>query len=72
MFPTCVLNPKSRILTILKLFNMKYTRDPLIIVLILSLTKYKEQVLQISFDPNPVWGPLQHIIVGYSNIFFKL
>ena len=51
---------------------MKYTRDPLIIVLILSLTKYKEQILQISFDPNPVWGPLQHIIVGYSNIFFKL
>ena len=52
MSPTGVLYQNSKILIILNLFHMKYTRDPLIFVLFLSLVTYKEYILQISFGRN--------------------
>ena len=65
MFPTGALHQKSKTCTIVKLFNSKYTWEPLIFALFLSLPRYKECILQVSFGHNPGQGSLWPIIVWY-------
>ena len=70
----CTLCQKSKIFTILKSFNKKYTRDPLVFVLLLSLATCKEHILSFSFCHNLGWGlSLKHFFQALTTyIFFCL